>query len=260
MTPDIIFFDIDDTLCRFGQLHALSRAALAHLHAKNIPLAIATGRSVNMLPPDIRALIDAGVFAALVSANGQYNVLQGGIVSHYPLPAQDAAALIALCREYGLAYQQLSEHHIAWSQEQPHYEHMRTLFPGCVVDAEHYRRHTIYQLSVFLPEEAEYPALVDGFARLGYHVARWHRGGADLVPHAGSKARGIADICQAMGADMGKAIAFGDGLNDMEMLQAVGTGVAMGDGWPQLRAVADYVTGSIEEDGIAAALRHFGVW
>lgn len=259
MATELIFFDIDDTLCRFGQLHALSRKTLQRLHAAGIKMAIATGRSMMMLPPDIRALVDAGMLEALVSANGQYNVLQDEVVSHYPLSGDDVAALIAICRDYGIAYQQLSAHHIAWSQEQPNYEHMRKIFPCCVVDADYYRRHTIYQLSVFLPEDEEYPSLVDAFAAQGYHVARWHRGGADLVPHAGSKARGIADVCQALGVDIRNTMAFGDGLNDLEMLQAVGIGVAMGDGWPQLREVADYVTGSIEEDGVAKALQHFGV-
>lgn len=259
MATEIVFFDIDDTLCRFGQLHELSRAALQRLHAAGVKMAIATGRSMAMLPPDIRDLIDAGMMEALVSANGQYNVLQGEVISHYPLPGEDVAALIAICREYGVAYQQLSRDHIAWSSVQPSYEHMRKIFPCCVVDGEYYRRHTIYQLSVFLPESEEYPAMVDAFAALGYHMARWHRGGADLVPQSGSKARGIADVCRALGVEMRHTMAFGDGLNDLEMLQAVGIGVAMGDGWPQLREVADYVTGSIEEDGIAQALRHFAV-
>ena len=50
--------------------------------------------------------------------------------------------------------------------------------------------------------------------------------------------------------DKSEAIAFGDGNNDIEMLQSVGTGVAMGNGSEQLKAVADDVCGHAADDGI----------
>ena len=52
---------------------------------------------------------------------------------------------------------------------------------------------------------------------------------------------------------------FGDSYNDATMLQIAGVGVAMGNGVPEIRALADYVTGSNDEDGIADALEHFGI-
>ncbi|MEN2899423.1 putative bifunctional phosphatase/peptidyl-prolyl cis-trans isomerase [Mannheimia haemolytica] len=49
-------------------------------------------------------------------------------------------------------------------------------------------------------------------------------------------------------------MAFGDGINDLEMLPTVGVGVAMGNGVPELKAVADFITKPLEEDGILYAL------
>ena len=49
---------------------------------------------------------------------------------------------------------------------------------------------------------------------------------------------------------MGEALAFGDGNNDIEMLQAVGTGVAMENGSDELKAVADDICGHVAEDGV----------
>ncbi|SUO97251.1 Cof-type HAD-IIB family hydrolase [Suttonella ornithocola] len=259
MQTKIIFFDIDDTLCRLGQLPKNNYQVLHDLRQVGIRLAIATGRSVPILPHDIRALFDEGLIEALVSANGQYNLLDDQIVSHYPLDADDAAALIALCREYDLGYQQLSEKYVAWSDERPESDKIRLAFPGCIVDPEHYRHHSIYQFSVFLPEQDENIEVLRAFEEMGFHLARWHKGGADVLPKNGSKARGITDVCLEMGIDIQETMAFGDGLNDLEMLQHVGIGVAMGDGWPQLKAVADYVTGTIEEDGIRQALQHFKI-
>ena len=54
-------------------------------------------------------------------------------------------------------------------------------------------------------------------------------------------------------------MAFGDGLNDVEMFKTVGYGVAMGDAVPELRALAQYQTGTVEEDGIYNALQHLGI-
>ena len=54
-------------------------------------------------------------------------------------------------------------------------------------------------------------------------------------------------------------MAFGDGGNDVSMLRHVGIGVAMGNAGDEARRAADYVTTSVDEDGILNALRHFGV-
>ncbi len=54
-------------------------------------------------------------------------------------------------------------------------------------------------------------------------------------------------------------MAFGDGLNDMEMLDTVGFGVAMGNAEPELKLLADFVTKDIREDGILYALEELGI-
>ena len=56
-----------------------------------------------------------------------------------------------------------------------------------------------------------------------------------------------------------ETIAFGDAENDLEMLKFAGIGVAMGNGEEQVKAQADYVTADVDDDGIAKALRHFGL-
>lgn len=260
MSIKIIFFDIDDTLCRLGNLPDNNYQLLKTLKAStDVRLAIATGRSVAMLPSDIRHLFDEDIFDALVSANGQYNVVNGELISHYPITTTQAASLVAVCNRHNIAYQQLSEHHIAWSEKLPSFEMVLGRFPNCVIEPDYYRRHTIYQFSIFLPEMQENPSLVKEFEALGFHLARWHQGGADILPKDGSKARGITDVCSKLGIDIKDTMAFGDGLNDLEMLQHVGIGIAMRDGWPQLKAVADDVTGTIEEDGLRLALVKYGI-
>ena len=54
-------------------------------------------------------------------------------------------------------------------------------------------------------------------------------------------------------------IAFGDGGNDVDMLEYAGIGVAMGNAGEDVKAAADYVTTAIDDDGIFNALKHFNV-
>ena len=56
-----------------------------------------------------------------------------------------------------------------------------------------------------------------------------------------------------------QSMAFGDGENDLSMLRHAGIGVAMGTASGAVRAGADYVTGTVDEDGVLSALEHFGL-
>lgn len=55
------------------------------------------------------------------------------------------------------------------------------------------------------------------------------------------------------------AVAFGDALNDVEMLQYVGLGIAMGNSNPELLPFADYVSASVDDGGIRQGLRYAGL-
>jgi hypothetical protein len=81
----------------------------------------------------------------------------------------------------------------------------------------------------------------------------------DVVPEGGSKSVGIDAICRSYGIAPDETMAFGDGQNDIEMLRHAGIGVVMGNAAEEVQAAADYVTASVDEDGVSRALRHFGL-
>ena len=56
-----------------------------------------------------------------------------------------------------------------------------------------------------------------------------------------------------------KCMAFGDGGNDIPIIEYAGIGVAMGNATDDVKAAADYVTDTVDEDGIVTALQRFGV-
>ena len=72
----------------------------------------------------------------------------------------------------------------------------------------------------------------------------------DLTLRGVSKAVGICELVKRLDRDISNTIAFGDGPNDVEMLQFAGTGVAMGNAIPAVKQYADMVTDKIDEDGL----------
>ena len=69
-----------------------------------------------------------------------------------------------------------------------------------------------------------------------------------------TKADGVAWVLESLGISPADAVAFGDGINDIEMLQLVGTGIAMGNAHPEVVRAAKWATGTNDEDGIAEVI------
>lgn len=74
--------------------------------------------------------------------------------------------------------------------------------------------------------------------------------GADIVEKESSKAMGLRRLCQYYDIELADTVAFGDSMNDLEIIEEAGIGVAMGNALPQIKEAADYVTDRIDEDGV----------
>lgn len=85
------------------------------------------------------------------------------------------------------------------------------------------------------------------------------RMGADVVEKEASKAEGLKRLCEYYGIAMEQTVAFGDSMNDYEIIREAGIGIAMGNSCGELKAAADYVTDDIDKDGVWNACRHFGL-
>jgi Cof subfamily protein (haloacid dehalogenase superfamily) len=79
----------------------------------------------------------------------------------------------------------------------------------------------------------------------------------EILPRGASKGVGVARLLQHLDIDPQRVLAIGDAENDVEMLQLVGLGVAMGNAVEHLKAVADQVVASNDEDGVAEAIGRF---
>ena len=89
----------------------------------------------------------------------------------------------------------------------------------------------------------------------GCRGVKWHDGLAvDVLPKNGAKERGISHVLSSYGIAREECAAIGDGYNDISMIRWAGTGIAMKNGKEETRRWADYITGSVMEDGIHQAI------
>lgn len=79
----------------------------------------------------------------------------------------------------------------------------------------------------------------------------------EINASSATKGNGLRCLAEHLGLKMEQTMAFGDGSNDLSMIQAAGFGVAMGNAMDIVKEQADYVTGSNQEDGVADAIERF---
>ncbi|MBP2239958.1 Cof subfamily protein (haloacid dehalogenase superfamily) [Cytobacillus eiseniae] len=248
----IVFFDIDGTLLdRNKQLPALTKKAIEQLKQNGVFVAIATGRAPFMYE-SLRGELDIDSY---ISFNGQYVVFENEVIYKNPMQTKEIEKLLHFTKEKEHPMVFLDE--LAMSATVPDHEFIHTSisslkFPYPMVNADYYIDRDIYQSLVFCEEEFD-ELYERNFPNS--HFIRWHKYSTDVLPAGGSKAEGIKRMINRLGFRMEDVYAFGDGLNDIEMLQTVGTGVAMGNSSEQVKKAADLTTTSVDEDGIWNGLK-----
>ena len=116
----------------------------------------------------------------------------------------------------------------------------------------------INKFSADITDETDFDVVCE---RLGSFLHFINHNGivVEFVPTGHSKATGMEMVRKYYDVPAENIYAFGDGMNDMEMITAAAHGVAMGNGNPELLLASDYVTDSIYEDGIYRAFKHFKI-
>ncbi|MDO5051065.1 MAG: Cof-type HAD-IIB family hydrolase [Moraxella equi] len=258
--PKIVFFDIDDTLYIKHENRILdsTKTALHALKERGIMVAIATGRGLCVFPPCINELIDEIGIDIFVTINGQYNEYQGKCLTHFPLTHAQLTHTTAYLQSERIAHGYMTRDEIVTVSPDEYMVQALTSLHIPYRVAESFDMNTpVYQMLAFY--ENNHTTQLSSTLRDDLKTVRWHIFGVDILDAHGSKARGIRSVLDALGLSMADAVAFGDGLNDIEMLSSVGFGVAMGNAHPDLKAVADYVCPRHDDDGIFKGLVALGL-
>lgn len=234
----IAFFDIDGTL---SNMETLQR-----LQANNIKVCIATGRHPLSVPT-----FEGVTFDAILSFNGSYCFdKEGHVLYSHPIPHKDVLRIIdnafSINRYVSLASKDDSKAN-GTDQDLDDYYAFSKQKVNVSEDFDTFVNEDIYQIMCG-GYENEYDALMKNVE--GAQITAWWNRAVDIIPAGGGKGNGIHKVLEYYHFSPNEAIAFGDGTNDIEMLEAVGTGVAMGNATDNVKAIADDICLSVAEDGV----------
>lgn len=253
-----IFFDIDGTLVSFNT-HRMSerlKECLHKLHSKGIKLFISSGRARLVMNN-----LDGFPFDGYVAMNGAETTLNGEVIDSHPLSREVSLQVAEIAERENVSCWVFADNIAGINHSSPEALEVAgqiNLYPPCFLDlSEVARNHTVYEYTIFFDEERERRLLHPVLKDVSY--TRWHPYFLDIVPEGLSKSYGASKILERIGATREECIAFGDGGNDIPIIEYAGIGVAMGNATDDVKAAADYVTDTVDEDGIISALEHFGV-
>lgn len=256
MEKKLIFFDIDGTIYNEEkEIPGSTLIAMQKLRENGHKLAIATGRAPYMFNQVIQAT-DIDTF---VSLNGQIVVDEGEMIGKYPLDEKELIRIVQKAHQHNHPLVFFGDSNIYANVEESH--EISTSLGTLKMDYPSYHNtyyldYPVYQALLFHTAEEDdlYDNQFDAFK-----FYRWHELSRDIVPNNRSKAEGIKELSKQLDFKMTDVIAFGDGPNDIEMLSAVGCGVAMGNAVPPLKEVCDYETTDVNNDGIYKACIKLGL-
>lgn len=255
-----IFFDIDGTLVSF-KTHQIPESTIKAVHLakeKGHRLFIATGRAKPIM--DNISVFDESIFEGYVTMNGGYCYTPDQVLHKSYIPKKDVEKLAEFCEKNNYPVIFVREHDISVCQpnhlvKSIFYDQLNvaTIAERSFEDAI---EGDIFQMSPFITEEQEnqiIELLPDS------EPERWHPSFVDIVGTNNTKETGIEVIRKHFGLALEDTVSIGDGGNDISMLAHTNIGIAMGNAADDVKAAADYVTTSVDEDGVWNALKHYNL-
>mgnify|MGYP003592714727 FL=1 len=267
----IVFLDVDGTLVDYhGVLPQSAVEAIRQARKNGHRVYISTGRSKAEVYPNLWEIGLDG----MIGGNGSYVEDHDQVVMHQLITAEQGRHIVDWLHERGLEFYLESNNGLFASE---HFEQrgqstmqeysarkgkadadkmtIRQAFPDMIFDGELYR-DDLNKVSFVLDSYEDYLAAKAEFPDL--QVGTWGGAGetalfGDLGVKGITKAHAIDALLDYLQADVGDTIAFGDAKIDIPMLEYCAVGVAMGNGGPEIKAMADSITDAVEDDGLQHA-------
>ncbi|XJZ25697.1 Cof-type HAD-IIB family hydrolase [Bacillota bacterium Lsc_1132] len=259
MNYKVVILDIDGTILPHGRkvTHA-TKVAIQKLRENKIKVVIATGRA----PYFSKTIVQETGVDSMVFFNGAYAFHEGKEIFKNAIEKKILNKIHQLAgkRQHpltflgGTSFKATDISHPFVIEAYMHDPWKPELAP-----VQYWMEQDIYQLFLHCDTEEE-RHYQEQIPELDFR--RWSSIGAktcDVNLLNSNKAAGLTKLLEKMGIAPDEAVAFGDGLNDMEMLSLVGMGVAMGSARDEVKQAANMVTLSAEEDGVFYGLERLGL-
>ena len=239
----MIVIDLDGTLLRPDlsvSEHTVKTLEKCRASGVRVVYATGRGRSAEMVAPK-------GLFDAKISMNGATARIGEKIVYNRLIPYLSARPVLLACDRRGLKaaseYSGMHYSNFAVSEVWPHVTYYKIVdFSQHEMDAEK------LNIVVERPDDATF---IKERLRGDLHLHVSNDGLAMVMHNEATKARAVAELARIWNIDRPEIAAFGDDVNDIDMLNYVGTGIAMGNALPEVKAAASNVCLRNDEDGVA---------
>ena len=259
---DILFFDIDGTLITNDECHIFpedTREAIAATRAKGNLAFINTGRVFCNVDEYIR---EAG-FDGYVCGCGSY-IRYDDKVLYHKTTHQDVCREIAIkCREFGIngLYEFADYTCIDGEMDNPDRDVLANYFSsgGRKLVNDIFSDEFVFdKFSAWYTEESRLDDFKEYIGKYFHYIDR-EGNFCEMEPLGHSKATGIKFLLDYFGLEDDNAYVFGDGNNDLEMMNFVKHSICMKDGSEAALEAAEYVTGDVLDGGITKAMRYYGL-
>ena len=267
-SPRLVATDVDGTLLGPDEeLSARTQAVVGRMVAAGVPLVLATGRPPRWIPRVCDAL---GVYALTVAANGAvlYDAATDRVLAAETLDTDALAEVVAGLRAAvpgcGLAVERVGAGAFDRADEQfvsePAYVHAWPLPDHRYVAPGELLAEPVIKVLARHPTLDSATMAASARRAVGHLVDVTYSAGGGLLECAVlgvTKAHGLALAAAHLGVDAADVVAFGDMPNDLAMLAWAGHGVAVANAHPDVLYVADEVTASNLDDGVASVLERW---
>lgn len=256
----LVFFDIDGTLLYdYDKVPKSTVLALEELHKNGHKAFICTGRATGfVVDPAILSLPWDGIVAAC----GCHVEINKEIVYEYIMSEQFIKKTLKICKDHGFrpimeGPKSLYLNYEDFPMEDPYGMRLRRSLKDIPAIDGTEADWVVNKFSI--ATEGEEEVRQDGYRQFGpdFDILIHSKDVAELVPKGHSKGTGILKVCEVLKIPVSETIAIGDSANDIEMLKTAGIGICMGNGTKEAKAVSDYITTDILDDGVYNALKHF---
>ncbi len=257
----IVFFDLDRTTWDDNMNTPESTiTAIQKLHQNGHSAFICTGRARANVPDE--EILRIG-FDGIVCACGNYIEKDGKVLYNHLLDKELNAKAIKVFKKYKLPVVfEGPKYHWFNPEDFRSYNFMKMLWDRMGDKAKPYQdfkpEYEVNKYTVDIMPASDYEGAIEELQP--YMSFIMHENTAiEFIPKGTSKAVGIRKTCKLLNIPHEETYALGDGPNDVDMLKDAAHGICMGNGVTVAKAVADYITTSIENDGVYNAMKHYNL-
>ena len=252
----IAFFDIDGTILRFGKPDMTDRVkeALNRLQKNGVLICLATGRPLAVIPK-----FEGVKFDLTIAFNGSVCLAGDKAITNLVIPYEEVIQIIENATRMNKAVAVATKSRIVTNGVDDalrEYFELASLKATPSHEFDNAIKEEVYQMMLGC-ERSEWDEVLKGTKKA--KIAAWWDSAVDIIPDGSGKGNAIKKVVEYFGFSPDEAIAFGDGGNDVDMLKDAGIGVAMGNASDSVKAEADEVCLSVDEDGIYHYLKEKGL-